>query len=183
MTIQPIFSAGLAIYELQNINNLELANYIENNFSNLKDKVKKDITKNKIFKSLNKKVESKMNEYFHSIYNKRYAIKIKSGWTNIGSDKYTTMPHIHSNNFISAVYYPKTEDGEIMFFNPMLGLLANQAAKMIDQYNPYNTEYISVPARTGHLVVFNAMLQHSVRCSDDSKRISIAYNGTAYEKI
>ena len=52
----------------------------------------------------------------------------------------------------------------------------NQSVDMIDTHNKYTSEYYSFPARTGHLIIFNSMLQHMVRCKTD-ERISIAYNG------
>ena len=47
---------------------------------------------------------------------------------------------------------------------------------MIDIHNEYTSEYYTFPARTGHLIIFNSMLQHMVRC-DNNDRVSIAFNG------
>ena len=190
--IRDIFSVGISIFELRNINNREIAEYaktkseknqtyVSSNGDKHVGKENKDILSNVIFKSLNEVVLEKMNEYYSSIYNDNFKIKLDEAWSNKGGDRYTTVPHSHNNSIISAVYYPQSTEGEILFLNPGVSMTNNQNDDMIDTHNKYTSEYYIFPARTGHLIIFNSILQHMVRCKTN-ERISIAYNGIT-EKV
>jgi len=190
--IRDIFSVGISIFELRNLNNNEITEYaktkleknqtyVSSNGDKHVGKENKDILSNVIFKSLNEVVLEKMNEYYSSIYNDNFKIKLDEAWSNKGGDKYTTVPHSHNNSIISAVYYPQSTEGEIIFLNPGVSMTNNQNVNMIDTHNKYTSEYYSFPARTGNLIIFNSILQHMVRCKTD-ERISIAYNGIT-EKV
>ena len=179
--IRDIFSVGISIFELTNLNNNEITEYAKTKLEKNQAKENKDILTNIIFKSLNEVVLEKMNEYYSSIYNDNFKIKLYEAWSNKGGDKYTTVPHSHNNSIISAVYYPQSTEGEIIFLNPGVSMTNNQSVDMIDTQNKYTSEYYTFPARTGHLIIFNSMLQHMVRCKTN-ERISIAYNGIT-EKV
>lgn len=190
--ITDIFSVGISIFELTNLNNNEITEYaktkleknqtyVSSNGDKHVGKENKDILSNVIFKSLNEVVLEKMNEYYSSIYNDNFKIKLDEAWSNKGGDRYTTVPHSHNNSIISAVYYPQSTEGEILFLNPGVSMTNNQNNDMIDTHNKYTSEYYSFPARTGNLIIFNSILQHMVRCKTD-ERISIAYNGIT-EKV
>jgi uncharacterized protein (TIGR02466 family) len=174
--ITDIFSVGISIFELRNINNNEIAEYAKTKSEKHLKKENKDILSNIIFKGLNEVVLKKMNEYYSSIYNGNYKIKIHEAWSNKGDDTYITIPHSHNGSTISSVYYPHSTEGEIVFLNPGITMTNNQSIEMVDTHNKYTSEYYTFPARTGHLIIFNSMLQHMVRCKTD-ERISIAYNG------
>jgi hypothetical protein len=177
VNIKPIFATGISAYDLKNVNNLEIVNYIKNKNQINERKDIYDIISNPIFKDINNIVEQKMNEYYYEIYNKKYNIKLIQAWGNFGNDDIITMPHSHTTSFLSAVYYPYAEEGFLTFINPMTGLLAGQSLEMIDNHNAYSSEIFSHPSITGSLVIFNSMLMHFVRCRKDTKRVSLAYNG------
>lgn len=174
--IQNIFSIGISIFELKNINNSDIVEYAKSTTKVNQFKENKDILTNSLFKDLNSVVEERMNEYCKSIYNDRHDIKLFEAWSNIGNDKLISIPHTHNDSFVSAVYYPYSTEGEIIFLNPAVSTLSNQKNGMIDIHNEYTSEYYTFPARTGHLIIFNSMLQHMVRC-DSNDRVSIAFNG------
>lgn len=174
--IQNIFSIGISIFELKNINNSDIVDYAKSTTKVNEFKENKDILVNSLFKDLNCVVEERMNEYCKSIYNDKHEIKLFEAWSNIGNDKLITIPHTHNESFLSAVYYPQSTDGEIIFLNPSVAMVSKHKNSMIDNHNEYTSEYYSFPARTGHLIIFNSMLQHMVRCNN-SDRVSIAYNG------
>jgi uncharacterized protein (TIGR02466 family) len=173
----PIFSTGISKYKLESINNAELRDYVVKNSNVNKAKDIKDILDNSLFTELNKVIEQKMNDHYHEIYNDRYKVELSEAWSNYGNDDIITMPHIHPTTFLSAVYYPQAEDGEIVFVNPMTGLLSKQHIDMIDQHSPYTSECYSVATRRCDLIIFSSMLMHLVRCPKQSNRVSIAYNG------
>ena len=174
--IRPIFSTGVAMFNLQDVNNSEIVEYAKanNNFNKAKDIVQ--ILNEPIFKPLNNIIEQKINDYYHEIYNNKYNVILLEAWGNSGSDEIITMPHIHTTGIISAVYYPYAVDGCLTFLNPMIGLLSKQKVDMIDQHSPYTSECISLPARTGSLIIFNSLLMHFAKCKGKDDRISLAYN-------
>ena len=174
--ITPIFSTGISIYNLEGVNNSKIVEYVKANSNFNKPKDIKTILTEPVFKTLNNIVEEKINEHYHQMYNNKYNVVLVEGWGNLNNDVSITMPHIHTTSIISAVYYPYAKDGNLTFLNPMVGLLSNQKVDMIDEYNPYTSEHISVPSETNRLVIFNSVLSHFARCKTKSDRISIAYN-------
>jgi len=180
--IQNVFSIGISVFELKNIDNSKIISYVKNTSKKNQVKENKNILSDVLFTDLNCIVEKKMNEYFKTIYNDVYKIKLFEVWSNIGNDELITIPHIHNDSFISAVYYPYSTEGEIIFLNPAISIISKQKNSMINNHNEYTSEYYSFPARTGHLIIFNSMLQHMVRCSNND-RISIAYNGNISDNI
>jgi len=176
--IYDIFSIGICVFNLENsLNNKDMVKYARKTSKVNQNKEDKDILSNNIFGHLNHIVKEKMEEYCKSTFNKDHKIDLFQAWSNLGDDKYITIPHTHNDAIVSAVYYPYAVDGEIIFLNPGgTSTLSQNKAWMIGEYNKYTYEYFSVEARTGTLVVFNSMLQHMVRCKDPN-RVSIAYNG------
>jgi uncharacterized protein (TIGR02466 family) len=174
--IKNIFSAGISIHILNEINNKDIIKYAEknNNFKIKKDI--KNILKNKVFEKLNNIVKNKMQDYFSNIYSKKYNIKLDSGWTNVDNEEFISIPHVHTEGFLSAVYYPLSTDGKLVFLNPMVALLSKQSSNIIENYNEFNSEYYQIDVKTNYLVIFNSMLQHHIMYSKQ-KRISVAYNG------
>ena len=81
-----------------------------------------------------------------------------------------------TTGIVSAVYYPYAVNGYLTFLNPMIGLLSKQKVDMIDQHSPYTSECISLPSRTGSLIIFNSLLTHFAKCEVKDDRISLAYN-------
>ena len=174
--IKHIFSAGISIHILNDMDNKNMIKYAEKKENYKLKRGNKSILKEEIFKKLNNIVRDKMQNYFENIYVKKYTIKLDSVWTNVDNDEFISIPHVHAESFISAVYYPLSTDGKLVFLNPMLALLSKQSSGMIENYNEFNSEYFQVDVRTGYLVIFNSMLQHHIMYSKQ-KRISVAYNG------
>lgn len=174
--IQDIFSVGISSYNLHNIDNYKLVEYAKKTSNKNKFKETEDILSNDLFIKLNNIVKEKMNEYYSSIYNGNHKIKLFKAWSNLSDDNYITIPHTHNESIVSAVYYPHSVEGEIIFLNPAMSVLSLQKKWMVDNYNKYTSEYFSVEVKTGNLIVFNSMLCHMVKCKDKN-RVSIAYEG------
>ena len=172
-----IFSTGIEVHQLEGIDNKKLIEYAEKYSLRNQLKETKDILNNELFSTLNNLVEVKMNDYYNQIYNKTHHIKLTDAWANVDNDTAITEPHTHKLHFIVAVYYPLSTDGYLTFMNPMPNLIAHQNNYMIDEFNEYNSDYYMQPVRTGQLVVFNSMVYHFIKESNN-KRISIAYNGS-----
>ena len=175
--IENIFSTGITKANLSGFDNKPFVEYAENNSLQNANKDVTSILNDSKFNVLNGTVLDLMTEFYNKIYSDvKYRIYLKEAWTNVNNDKLITFPHNHKECLLSAVYYPLSTDGEIVFLNPMQSLLARQNNDMVKDYNQYNSEYYRFKVSTGDLVIFNSMLYHFITPSE-SKRISIAYNG------
>lgn len=102
---------------------------------------------------------------------------ITACWANINPPGAKHSGHTHPNNFLSGVYYVKTEKGadEISFFDPrpQAQVLMPKARK----FNSFNGNVVTVETRPGRIVVFPSWLVHGVPANkSDDERISIAFN-------
>ena len=81
-----IFSTGIDVYNLKDINNEKMVEYAEQNSLRGKEKETADILKNNLFSKLNNVVEEKMNVMFNKIYNDKYYIKLDQAWANVDAE-------------------------------------------------------------------------------------------------
>ena len=103
-------------------------------------------------------------------------VGVKRLWINNGLNNSITLPHTHRDSFLSAVYYPKAEDGLIHFLSPFTDtLLSHVPIGMTKQFNEYNSGFYSCEAKTGYLYIFPSMLTHYVPPTP-GERISIVYD-------
>ena len=179
--LKNIFSTGILRFNVSGLDNKNIITYSEKNSLINKNKDSKSILKEPLFKELNNIILDKMNEYFYQNYNSKFNIFLKEAWCNVNNDSLITFPHNHKECFVSAVYYALSEDGQIVFLNPMQSLLSRQSNDIIDEYNEYNSEYHRLEVKTGDIIIFNSMLYHFIVPSKQ-KRISIAYNGDIKSK-
>jgi uncharacterized protein (TIGR02466 family) len=85
--------------------------------------------------------------------------------------------HHHPNNYLSAVYYLRTNRGAntINFHDPrsQTGIIRPPVVAL----TAYNTDRVVVRVQNGTLLVFPAYLQHSVEANaSEGERISISFN-------
>jgi uncharacterized protein (TIGR02466 family) len=104
-------------------------------------------------------------------------LEITGCWANIYSARATHGIHSHPNNFLSGVYYVKTQPGAdtINFHDPRLqtGIIRPPVTKLTAE----NTDQVVVRVQDGLLLLFPSFLQHSVDANQsDARRISISFN-------
>jgi uncharacterized protein (TIGR02466 family) len=98
-------------------------------------------------------------------------------WANINPKGAFHVPHHHPNNFLSGVYYLKTQEGadSITFHDPRPSV--ETIAPRYRNTNRFNAMEHAIPVRTGRIVIFPSWLVHSVRGNmSDEIRISISFN-------
>ena len=176
-----LFSTGILRLNVTGLDNKNIITYSEKNSLKNENKDSKNILKEPLFKQLNSIILDKMKEYYYQNYSSKFDIFLKEAWCNVNNDKLIVFPHNHKECFISAVYYALSNDGQIVFLNPMQSLLNRQSNSMITEYNEYNSEYYKLDVKTGDIIIFNSMLYHFILPSKE-KRISIAYNGDVKSK-
>ncbi len=103
-------------------------------------------------------------------------IEITGCWANISPPGSLHTPHMHPNNILSGVFYPKVVEGSnaIVFHK---GENSSAISPAVTGLNEYNAAEIAVALKPGTLVIFPSTIMHSVppnRSSDE--RVSISFN-------
>lgn len=98
-------------------------------------------------------------------------------WANVSAPGAKHGTHCHPNNYLSGVYYVRTQPGAdtINFHDPR-----SQIAIMrppVRALTAENTDQVVIHVKDGTLLMFPAWLQHSVDANrSDRIRISVAFN-------
>ena len=105
------------------------------------------------------------------------AFEITACWANVNAPGSAHRSHSHPNNFLSGVYYVKTQDGAdtINFHDPrsQTGIIRPPVTELTAD----NTDQVVVNVVDGTLLLFPSWLHHSVDPNQsDEERISISFN-------
>ena len=104
-------------------------------------------------------------------------INVTSAWSIINKKNASNARHIHSNSFISAVYYVSAPKncGDIVFHDPREARLIRKPNRIIG--NNLNAEAINITPQSGLLVLFPSYLYHSVNENNSNEeRVIISFN-------
>ena len=94
-------------------------------------------------------------------------------WANKMQNGDVHPPHTHSNNFLSGVYYLKSNNtAPIQFFDPRPSASVLQPRNTPNQYNSSMVKFDSIE---GSGLIFPSWLQHWVP-SPQEQRISVSWN-------
>ena len=105
------------------------------------------------------------------------AFEITGCWANVLAKGAAHRTHSHPNNFLSGVYYVRTQPGAdaINFHDPrnQAGIIKPPVAELTAE----NTDQVVVRVKNGMLLIFPAYLQHSVDANaSEEERVSISFN-------
>ena len=105
------------------------------------------------------------------------AFEITGCWATVLASGAEHRAHDHPNNFLSGVYYLRTQTGAntINFLDPrsQTGIIRPPVAELTAE----NTEQVVVRVKDGTLLLFPAYLRHSVDANaSKEERISISFN-------
>ena len=105
------------------------------------------------------------------------AFEITGCWANVLAKGAAHKAHSHPNNFLSGVYYVRTQSGAdtVNFHDPraQTGVIRPPVVELTAE----NTDQVVVSVRNGTLLIFPAYLQHSVDANaSEQERISISFN-------
>ena len=106
-------------------------------------------------------------------------VELANYWININRKNNFNLPHLHTESFLSAVYYVKLpkKSGKIMFKNPIVAHQYTIHKDTIDEYTHFNAGEWSVQPEEGQLLIFPSWLEHYVQPNEsDDYRVSIAFN-------
>ena len=99
-------------------------------------------------------------------------------WGNIMPRRTAHPAHLHPLSTLSGTYYVETPPGSpgLKFEDPRLERFM-AAPPRKPRARPANKAWITVPAKAGHLVLFESWLRHEVAPnSQSSERVSVSFN-------
>ena len=107
----------------------------------------------------------------------RAEFELTGCWANINPPNAAHGTHSHPNNFLSGVYYLRTNTGAdtINFHDPRPQREIIKPA--VTELTAENTDQVVVKVRNGTLLIFPSWLAHSVDANKSNEtRISISFN-------
>jgi uncharacterized protein (TIGR02466 family) len=105
-------------------------------------------------------------------------IEMSDCWINIMPRQVAHGLHLHPLSFISGTYYISTPPGSssIKFEDPRLSKFM-AAPPRLPKHKDENKQFVSYPAESGKLVLFESWLRHEVAANQsDEERISVSFN-------
>ncbi|MBI1732673.1 MAG: 2OG-Fe(II) oxygenase family protein [Gammaproteobacteria bacterium] len=105
------------------------------------------------------------------------AFEITGCWATVLAKGASHRAHSHPNNFLSGVYYVRTQSGAdtINFHDPRTQTAIIRPP--VVELTAANTDQVVVSVSSGTLLMFPAYLQHSVDANrSEEERVSISFN-------
>ncbi len=181
MAIENLFPQPIGIYSLdRNLTGKEIDFIKEQetrpNTGNLTSS-NNFILRHKTMTKLRDFIESKVTEYFDTIYNPRHrvSLRITQSWCNYTEPGQYHHKHAHPNSFVSGVFYPQAnkETDKIYFYKAGF----QQIELPPKDWNSWNSTSWWFPVGTGDLILFPSSLEHMVQTVDgEQTRISLSFN-------
>jgi len=122
-------------------------------------------------KEVNKAVDATLKEI---LMLKNINYRIFSSWLTKVGPKGFSDSHIHSNSWLSGIYYPKGDPGfKVKFYFDNKGQFSTDPI----EYNIFNAGYWVIPAEDNLLILFFSQLRHKVLPNQSTEdRFSLAFN-------
>jgi uncharacterized protein (TIGR02466 family) len=176
-----LFPTPVGIYKLDRDLSAKELLFLKNqetrsNMGNLTS-INNSILKDKELTQLRDFIETKLSEYFTTVYSPKHKVnlKITQSWTNYTEKGEYHHKHEHPNSFVSGVFYvqaDKTKD-KIHFFKNIY----HQINFPPSEWNVWNSESWWFEIGTCELILFPSSLTHMVpTVESDQTRISLSFN-------
>jgi uncharacterized protein (TIGR02466 family) len=170
----PITSGGIFIY------NLNISKDYKKYYTSLKYDSDPDSQQSKdksVLKNLSE-IEKEINlaccHFIKEILHMECDYFIFNSWFTLTKPKKESHSHIHSNSWLSGVYYPEEHKGfNIRFYNDNINVFYTD----VKSYNIYNTKYWTITPKKNQLVLFHSGIRHKIIKNESNKnRYSLAFN-------
>ena len=172
----PICANTLFIYKLDIKDDLTLK-FTEEKFKSAggPSLISEDLNVLKKYKELNEEINKAVDETLKKILMlKNTNYRIFSSWLAKAKPKGFSHSHIHSNSWLSGIYYPKGDPGfSIKFFSDN----RTQFFTPPEKYNVYNSDACIVVPEDNFLILFFSQLRHKIMPNQSTKdRFSLSFN-------
>lgn len=135
------------------------------------------ILKSKELTQLRDFIETKVSEYFTTVYNPKHNVnlKITQSWANYTEPGQYHHKHEHPNSFVSGVFYVQADKAKDRIYFYRNGY--QQIKFPPSDWNVWNSESWWFEVGTCDLVLFPSSLTHMVpTVESDQTRISLSFN-------
>ena len=135
------------------------------------------VLRDSYFLNLEKIIDEKVENYKTNVLQIRNNLKKQNSWFAYTQKGENHHAHAHPGAFLSAVFYIKSNTGELEFTRPRSTIQeAFYLNYDIIEYNPYNCTSWKMPLKTGDLVIFPGQVRHGSTETNDEERIILGVN-------
>lgn len=195
LEVSPVFSYPIAEIILENIDSTHIVDvlqkekyrstmYSQNNNEDVDILISENLNIIHKFPLLHMKVQSALKTYVGEVMQYGHIkYKITTSWATITPPGGRCQRHMHSNSWISGIYYPKTfnQGGDIKFYSSKNRFFSFGPPNEINLFNSMEHSY--TPAEN-MLLLFDSSLEHSITKNlSNYNRHSIAFNVFPIGKI
>lgn len=188
LEVTPVFSYPIAETIISDINGDNIidrlkkekynsTNYSANNDEDVDIFISENLNILQKFPRLNKAIHHALRSYIHDVLEYRHVdYQMTNSWGTITPPGGKCQRHMHSNSWISGIYYPKmhTDGGEIKFYNPRTKFLGFGSPNRTNLFNSMEHSYTPLE---NMLILFDSSLEHQITKNLSNKdRHSIAFN-------
>jgi|TARA_R110002020_G_scaffold52842_1_gene148254 uncharacterized protein (TIGR02466 family) len=173
----PICANTLFIYKLDIKEDLTLK-FTKEKFKSTRggsSLISEDLHILKKYKELNKEINKAIDATIEEILMlKNINYRIFTSWLTRAKPEDFSASHLHTNSWLSGVYYPKGDSGfSIKFFNDSRTQFSTSPIK----YNIFNSREWTIIPEDNLLILFFSQLRHKIMPNQSKKdRFSLAFN-------
>jgi uncharacterized protein (TIGR02466 family) len=134
------------------------------------------------FKKIKKFIDCKLLEYANNILATNHKLNITQSWINRSASGGSHKIHNHPNSIVSGVFYLQLENDmpQISFYKDVVSQFHLSQKYITD----FTTDYFSLLAESGTLLLFPSHLKHAVPQNKSTKeRISLSFNTFCSESL
>ena len=182
--ILPIFPEAVLYMKKIDVNSNEIINHLKNLkffVSNASLNGEADCSITETFNLLDdlpflkEKISEQVNFYLHKIFFYKMNYHFSTSWATKTNFKGFSQKHVHSNSFLSGVYYPiGNKNFKIKFYKKLLNIWSIEKEKL----NEFNIKEITLEIHDNNiLILFPSDLEHNIVNNEENiERYSIAFN-------
>ena len=182
--IYPVFPEAFIYYKIIDIDSNKIIDYCKNlNFEFTESSIKKEsdcyISSNfNIFNDLSElkdKIEEHIKNYLYKVMEYKLDYKFINSWATKTNLNGFSQAHVHSNTFLTGVFYPKGNENFRIKFHKNNKSFWEIDVKNCNQFNSKTMTYVIEKDNT--LLLFPSNLLHSIGNNNSNiDRYSIAFN-------
>jgi uncharacterized protein (TIGR02466 family) len=185
LDVLPLFSSPVINTQVENVDpslvlskmktlEFELTNQSKSGSGDAIIGISKSLNILSYFPELKSEIESKLDFYIRNVLMyKNVKYKITTSWGTKTSSGGYGQEHMHSNSWLSGVWYPEKS-------SPILFVKRDRPFLQIEEpeeWNFFNSQQWQIEPEKNTLIIFDSQQNHRVLCNEyDHDRYSIAFN-------
>ena len=124
---------------------------------------------------LKRRIQDSVNQYVE--YIGVAPVDIGVSWFNVLTAGHRVKPHRHEVSVVSGAFYVEADEGSVglTFASPLAPL---RMFEFVQNINEHNSNFWTIPCKTGMLYLFPSWLEHSTELNETENRITVSFNTT-----